>query len=357
MKAVILVGGVGSRMRPLTYHTPKPLLSLFNRPILEWILTRLADVGVDEAVLSLGYLPDSFRESYPSNEACGVRLVYACEDEPLDTAGAIGFAARTAGIDETFLVLNGDVLTDLDLAALIDTHRSKGGLATITLSEVEDPSRFGVVEFDETGRATAFVEKPAPGTSSSRWINAGTYVFEPEVLELIEPGRPVSVERETFVTLAERGELFAYCSDSYWLDSGTPEALLAASSDILMGRRQAPGELVEQARVDEGNWVEGAVEMRGEVQTSYISSDVELGDEVVVVGSLLERGVRVGQGASIANSIVMAGAVIGNGARIYNSIVGPRSHIGSDVLLGDLTVVGFDTEIGSGRVHLADKVN
>ena len=216
MKAVVLVGGEGTRLRPLTFTTPKPLLPIANQPLLERQLAWLAEHGVDEVVLSMGYLPDAFHAHFAPRRR-GPRRVrrlalrYAVEDEPLGTAGAIRFAAD--GIDERFVVCNGDVLTDLDLGAMVRFHDERGAEATISLTQVEDPSAFGVVPTAADGEVIAFVEKPPPGKAPSNWINAGTYVLEPSFLDRIPPRLNVSVERETFPRmLAEPGGLFGYRS-------------------------------------------------------------------------------------------------------------------------------------------------
>ena len=203
MKAVVLVGGEGTRLRPLTFTTPKPLLPIVNQPFLERQLVWLADHGVDDVVLSMGYLPDAFhahfRDESGHDTFRGMRLRYAVEDEPLGTAGAIRFAAD--GIDERFVVCNGDVLTGLDLSAMVEFHDERGAEVTIALTRVEDPSAFGVVPTAPDGGVIAFVEKPAPGSAPSDWINAGTYVLEPSFLDRIPPRLNVSVERETFPRL------------------------------------------------------------------------------------------------------------------------------------------------------------
>ncbi|HEY8217434.1 MAG TPA: nucleotidyltransferase family protein, partial [Acidimicrobiia bacterium] len=210
MKAVVLVGGEGTRLRPLTTTVPKPLLPIAGQPFLERQLTWLARYGVDEVVLSLGYLPDAFREHFPSGEFEGVRIRYAVEPMPLGTAGGIRFAATTAGIDERFLVCNGDVLTTLDVGRLVQLHVERRAEATIHLTRVDDPSAFGVVPTDDVGAVQAFVEKPPAHAAPTDWINAGTYVLEPSVLARIPEHIAVSVEREVFPQMLEdRGRLFA----------------------------------------------------------------------------------------------------------------------------------------------------
>ncbi|HEX3540114.1 MAG TPA: NDP-sugar synthase [Acidimicrobiales bacterium] len=301
MIAVVLVGGRGTRLRPLTLTTPKQMLPVAGRPMIERVLAHLAAHGVDEVVLSLGYRPDAFRDAYPDGSCAGVRLHYAVEPEPLDTAGGIAFAARHAGVTETFVVQNGDVLTTLDVSGLIDFHRGHGGMATIALTPVEDPSRYGVVATDAEGRVTAFVEKPEPGHAPSNWINAGTYVLEPAVLESIAGDRPVSIEREIFPALVGAGNLFAQASVADWVDAGTAATYLGAN--LSLARR-------------EDHWVEpGACIDPGAVVTeSIVSAGAAVAGGATVEGALLMAGARVGPGATVRHSIVGSGAVVGDGA-------------------------------------------
>ena len=238
----MLVGGEGTRLRPLTYTTPKPLLPVANQVFLDRQLSWLAAHGVDEVGLSLGYLPDAFVARYPTGtftDPAGrqVRLRYAPEPTPLGTAGAVRFAAEQLEVSERFVVCNGDVLTGLDLGALVAFHGQHRAEATIHLAEVDEPSRFGVVPTDPDGRVQAFVEKPPPGTEPTRWINAGTYVLEPTVLDRIAPGRPVSIEFDTFPRMLDTsGALYAMRSRAYWIDVGAVAQYLQAHTDLLAGR-------------------------------------------------------------------------------------------------------------------------
>ncbi len=238
MRAVVLVGGFGTRLRPLTNTTPKPMLPVVNRPMLEHLVGGLARAGIVEVTLALGFKPEPFAQAFPDGVCAGVRLAYAVEPEPLDTAGAIRFAADHAGIDDTFVVANGDIMTDLDISKLLAAHRASGAEATIHVSPVDDPSAFGVVELDDDLRVLRFVEKPAPDEAPSNLINAGTYVLEPTVLPRIATGRKVSIEREVFPAIVADGGLFAYPDDAYWLDTGRPEFYLQANLDALAGRRR-----------------------------------------------------------------------------------------------------------------------
>ena len=253
MKAILLVGGEGTRLRPLTYTTPKPLLPLANRPFVERQIEWLASHGVTDVVLSLGYRADRFIEHFPNSGHAGVRLSYAVEPEALGTAGGIRFAAGDA--NERVIVCNGDILTDMDLGELLEFHEFHRADATIALTQVDDPSAFGVVPTREDGQVIAFVEKPPAGQAPTDWINAGTYILEPRVLEMIPERLHVSIEREIFPRLLEQsdGRLFASHSTAYWLDMGTPEQYLQAHHDLLTGHARG---LVSEA--GERVWADGA---------------------------------------------------------------------------------------------------
>ena len=302
MHAVVLVGGFGTRLRPLTNSLPKPLLPLGQRTILEWLLVHLARGGVTDAVLALGFKPEPFMQAYPDARCAGVRLSYAIEDSPLDTAGAIGFAARSAGLHErgeTFVVANGDIVTDLSVGDLVAAHRanvSHGARATIHLTPVADPSQYGVVEFEEGGRVRGFREKPAPGTTTSRHVNAGTYVFEPDVLDIMPGDAPLSVERVTFPALVERGALFAHPTDDYWLDAGRPESYLRANLDLVGYRRR-----------DRDTAVHASATVAGDatVRDSVVGARAVIEPGASVVGSVIFPGARVGTGARVSGSSVM----------------------------------------------------
>ena len=321
MKAIVLVGGEGTRLRPLTYSSPKQMLPIVGTPMLERVLANLAFHGVSEVVLSLGYMPDRFIETYPEFVVSGLPVSYAVEPEPLDTAGAIRFAADHARVSETFVVVNGDVLTDLDLTALTAFHRSHGALATIALHPVDDPSRFGVVPTTKSGQVIAFVEKPPREEAPTNEINAGTYILEPSVLEMIEPNIRVSVERSTFPTLAANGMLYGLCDSSYWLDTGTPEAYLEAHDDILSGRRA----LVLDPPVSNGSWV-------------HPSAQVD--PTATLVGATVDRDCVVGAGAQLIGAVLLAGAHVKAGAVVRSSILGFDSVVGEGAQLNPVCVIG-----------------
>ena len=344
MKAVVLVGGEGTRLRPLTYTTPKQLRPVVEVPLLERVLVHLAGAGVDEAILSLGYRPDAFVTAYPDSVAAGIRLSYAVEPEPLDTAGAIAFAARHGGVDETFVAVNGDVLTDVDVGDLVRTHRRRQAVATIHLTAVDDPSRFGVVAIDDDGRVLAFVEKPPPGQAPSNLINAGTYILEPEVLALIPADRRVSIERQTFPELVDGGRLYGVASEAYWLDAGTPAAYLRAHADLLDGTRAgppAPG----ATTVAPGVWVLGSPTVEGDVGPySLIGAGAVIAAGARVASSVVGAGSVVEKGAVVERSLLLPGARVGGGASVTGSILGRNAVVAEDCQVSALTVVG-DNEV------------
>jgi len=351
VRGIILVGGEGTRLRPLTYTIPKQMLPVVEVPMIERVVGHLARHGVVDVVLSLGYRPDAFIAGYPDSHCAGATLTYVVESEPMDTAGAVRYAATEAGVDATFLVFNGDVLTDLDITGLIRFHRARGAEGTVALTPVEDPAHFGVVPTDAEGRVEAFIEKPAPGTAPTNLINAGTYVLEPSVLDRIPDGRRVNIERETFPAMVADGTLYALASDCYWLDVGTPERYLAATADLLDGRR--PGEPAPGARqVAEGVWHTGTPFVEGEVGRASLIADgarVEAGARVQA--SVVGRDARIGPGAVLARSVVLSGARVGAGALIRESIVGPDAVIGEGARLAGWTVVGAGATVAAGTVH------
>lgn len=296
--------------------------------MIECVFESLASHGVTEAVLSLGYLPESFIQAYPNNVIAGVKVTYAVEPEPLDTAGAIRFAAEFAGIDETFLVVNGDVLTELDVTRLLNFHRERSAEATIALHPVEDPSRFGVVPTTPEGKVIAFVEKPPRDEAPTNLINAGTYVFEPSVLNRIAPEGRVSVERETFPALAKDGVLYALADENYWLDTGTPQAFIKANVDLLKGREHVH----EFVGIENGSWV-------------HPSATVDA--TATLVNAVVDRDCVVGHNVVLTDAILMPGAVIQAEAKVSESIIGPGAVVGGSSVLGPICVVGANEHVAA----------
>lgn len=333
MRAIVLVGGFGTRLRPLTLATPKQMLPIVGVPMIERVVGWLGSHGVDEVVLSLGYRPDAFLDRYPEDRCAGVRMLYAVEPEPLDTAGAIAFAAAEAGVRGTFVAVNGDVLTDLDLTALVAFHHDNPAEATIALTEVDDPSRYGVVPIDEAGRVEAFVEKPPAGEAPSTWINGGTYVCDAALLERIPAGRPVSIEREVFPAMVADRALYAHQSDAYWVDTGTPGAYLRAQLDLIDGRRATEVAVHPSA----------SVHPDATIDHSVVGPRVEVAANAEVRDSVLLPGAQVLAGARVDGSVVGAGAVVGSGAVVSGLSV-----------LGDGVSIPAGTSVTSQRVPDTD---
>lgn len=349
MDAIVLVGGEGTRLRPLTYDVPKQMLPVVDRTMIEHVVAGLHRGGVERVILSLGHRPEVFVDAFPSGEVAGVPAVFAAEPVLLDTAGAIGFAAARAGVTRTFVVQNGDVMSDFDVARLLDFHRERRAEATIQLTPVEDPSSFGVVPTDSSGRVLAFIEKPPPGTAPTNLINAGCYVLEPSVLGRIPTGRRVSIERETFPELVDAGGLFALASEDYWLDTGTPEKFLQASLDILAGRRkEGVGREAKEASpgvfTSPGTSIEGCVR-----PPSYLGPGAAVAEGGEVLGSVLCRGVAVAAGARVSMSILMAGARVEGGALVERSIVGPGAVVGAGARVAGLSVIAAGAEVAHGQ--------
>ncbi len=320
MDAVVLVGGFGTRLRPLTLTRPKQMLPVVDRPMIEHVVGRLGQQGITRAVLSLGYRPDAFEAAYPEGRCAGVDLFYAVEPEPLDTAGAIAFAARMAEIQDTFIAVNGDVINRFPLDDLLTVHRGANAQATIALAPVADPSRYGVVVCDPDGRVREFVEKPPVDRAPSNQISVGIYALEPSALDSVPEGARASIEREVFPLLVANGQMYAVAWDGFWVDAGTPETYLQ----------------VQQALSD-GGWVHPLAE---------IASDT------TVRGSIVMEGAVVSSGASITESALLPGARVGRGVVVDRSIVGFGAEIGAGAHLSDLSVVG-DDEVVPPAAHLS----
>lgn len=324
MDAVILVGGFGTRLRPLTLSVPKPLLPVGNVPIVERIIASLERAGVTRAVLALGFKPEPFLAAFPDGRCGGVALEYAVEPEPLDTAGAIAFAARHAGISSTFVVANGDILTSLDVSRVVDFHRASGAEGTLHLVPVDDPSQFGVVETDPSGRVMRFVEKPAPGQTTSRNVNAGTYVLEPTVIDRVPVGGKLSIERVVFPEMVAYGSLYAIPTDDSWVDTGRPETFLAANMSAVAA---AGGSIIDSSAV--------------------------VGAGAVVVDSVVGARAVVGAGARVVGSVVFPGAAVGDGAHLEAGLVMGRVGEGAvarDVVVGEDGVIEPNARVAGAKV-------
>ncbi|MGH2631195.1 MAG: sugar phosphate nucleotidyltransferase [Actinomycetota bacterium] len=330
MKAVVLVGGEGTRMRPLTETVPKPLLPLMDRPSLDHVLDHLARHGVHEVVLSSPYLEETFHPFIEARHG-DPRIVWITETHALGTGGAIVHALDAAG-DEPFFALNGDILTDLDLTAMRSFHEERGAAVTIALHHVEDARAFGLVATDADGRVMEFREKPdapIPGE-----VNAGTYLVDPAVLRGWSPGETISIEREIFPTVIENGApVFGFVADAYWLDLGTPEKYLQAHFDMFQGR--VHGVSYPAPWVAEGADVDLRAHLGRWVALGPASS---VGPDARVEDSVLHGGSRVGARARITESVLAAGAVVGEDAVVEGAVVGQGGSVPSGMHLVDVRV-------------------
>ena len=347
MQAVILVGGQGTRLRPITYDVPKALVPLRNRPFMGYMLDFLRAGGLDGAVLSLGYLPDPIQEYLADVDLDGFSVDYAVEDHALGTAGGIKNAEKYLKADGPVVVVNGDVLTGTNLEQLIERHQSTGALATIMLTSVEDPTAYGLVEVDHDMVVHRFLEKPAADEVTTNLVNAGVYVLEPEVLEMIPRGREVSIEREIFPELQAGGGLRAHISSSYWRDIGTPRSYLAASHDVLSGA-VGTREGFDYLDVDPSVRVGKNVKLLPPV---CVAPECEIENLATIGGrSSLGRGCRVGEGAMVEGSIVLEGAEVEAGAIVRGSIIGKGARVGQDAIVRGLSVLGAGCVVGEGNV-------
>jgi mannose-1-phosphate guanylyltransferase len=341
MKAILLAGGKGTRLRPLTIHTPKPIVPIFDRPFLQFQLDLIKKVSeIDEVILSLNYQPRRIEEIFGDGGDSGLTLRYMVEPAPLGTAGAIKYAATN--VDDSIVVFNGDVLTEVDLGAVIRLHRERKAKATIVLTPVDNPSAYGLVETDPQGNILRFLEKPDPQQITVDTINAGIYILEPDTFDRIPADVPWSIERSYFPSLIERGETFvAYIYKGYWIDIGTPEKYTQVHRDIMDGRYQAApfsggaagaGCVSPAARVEDGAIVEGPC---------FIDADV-----VVKAGarigpySVIGRHCHIEENAVVDHSIVWADTRVSQDAIVRHSILGRSCHVGRNALVDNGTVLG-----------------
>ncbi|HEY0364400.1 MAG TPA: NDP-sugar synthase [Solirubrobacteraceae bacterium] len=346
MQAVILVGGEGTRLRPLTSTVPKPVVPLVDRPFIVFMLEWLARHGVDDVVMSCGFLATAVRNVLGDGSQYGLRLRFVEEPEPRGTAGALKYAEDL--LDERFLMLNGDVLTDLDLTAQIAQHEATGAVGTLALVPVSDPTAYGLVRLHDDHSVSEFVEKPSADEIDTRLISAGAYVLERAVLDLVPADRNVSIEREVWPQLVGQG-LFGYAADAYWLDIGTPERYLQGTFDILEGQvvtavtdRLGPGYLSVGERVQlDGRIVPPALVDRG----CTIASGAHVGSLVV-----LGEGVSVGEGSTVERSVVLNGAEIGAGCVLRDCIVAAGVRIGDGSEISGGAVLGEGVTVGERNV-------
>ena len=346
MKAILLAGGKGTRLRPLTVHTPKPIVPILNRPFLYYQIDLLRQVPeIDEVILSLNYQPRRIEEIFGEGEGLGMRVRYVVEPMPLGTGGAVRYAGDS--LTDSVVVFNGDVLTGVDLAALLRLHRERKAKATIVLTPVDNPRAYGLVETDKNGNILRFLEKPGEDEITCNTINAGIYVLEPDTFERIPKDTAWSIERSFFPSLIERGETFvAYTSDGYWIDIGTPAKYMQVHHDIMDGRYKAPpfaGLPPNTAWVAPDAKVEEGVELHG---PCFVDEGAVLkAGARVLPYSVIGRQTHVAEGAVIDGSIIWPNGWIGPEAVVRSSILGRNCHIGRNVTIDTPVQLGDKTAI------------
>ncbi|MBA7467194.1 UTP--glucose-1-phosphate uridylyltransferase [subsurface metagenome] len=345
MKAVILVGGQATRLLPLTCNTPKAMVPVLNIPFLEYVIRYLSGHQIKDIILAQGYLAQPIEDYLGDGSQLGVKLNYVVEDTPLGTAGAVKNAERY--LDETFLMLNGDIFTDLDITAMIERHLERKAKATIALTPVDDPTSYGLIATDAQGRITRFLEKPSWSQITTNMINAGTYVLEPEILAQIPPQTKVSIEREVFPLLLEQGKpVYAYPSSAYWIDMGTPEQCLRLHRDLLSGKSSQyapalPGEVV----IGGQSYIHPTAQIKGPVM---IGDNCTIGRNARLTGPVvIGSGCQILSEAVIEESIVWRNAQIGQHVNLIGSIVADNCCLNADSTIED-SILGDNVTVASG---------
>jgi mannose-1-phosphate guanylyltransferase len=346
LQALILAGGEGTRLRPLTETIPKPVIPLVGQPFISYMLEWLRRHGVDDVVLACGFMADGVRAVLGDGGALGVRLRYIEEPQPLGTGGALKFAEEL--LDERFLMLNGDVLTDIDVTALLDQHVSTDATATLTLYPVDDPSAYGLVRLNDDRSVSEFLEKPKPEQIDTNLINAGAYVLERRVLDSMPPaGTNVSIERDVFPALVGHG-LYGYAASGYWLDIGTPDRYLQATFDILDGSVQT--EIGREIAGAGGVLSAGAIVLGEVVAPALVGRGATVAAGATVGPyAVLDTGASVADGATVSRAAVLSGAHVGERSAVIESILGPEAQVGAGCTVADQAVLGAGARIEAGH--------
>lgn len=345
MQAVILAGGKGTRLRPLTLHTPKPVMPLVGEPFLSYQLNLLRNAEIHDVVLSLSYQPQKIEDIFGDGSRHKMHVRYVVEPQPLGTAGAYKNARDV--IDSRTVVFNGDILTDIDLNEVIEFHRSREAAVTIVLTPVENPRAYGLVETEEDGRVRRFLEKPKGDEITTNTINAGIYVIEPEILKYIPSDEVFSFEYQLFPMLLEKGiSVFGFVSERYWIDIGTPRRYLTANLDLLAGRlhnapvaaRERGERFDEKATIDELSWVDPSATVKAGVQiiNSVVEANCVVEDKAVIENSVLRRSTRVGQAATVREAVVGMSCHIGRYATVESVALGDKSVLTDYTSIGEL---------------------
>ncbi|MBI4186934.1 MAG: NDP-sugar synthase [Chloroflexi bacterium] len=338
LKAVILVGGEGTRLRPLTYYTPKAMVPVLNHPFLEHTMAYLGKHGIGDIILAVSYIPEAIQGYFGDGGDRGVRLTYSVEDTPLGTAGAIKNAEQH--LDGTFVVLNGDIFTDIDIADMLAFHRRRRAKVTMALAWVDNPCAFGMIDADSEGRVGCFTEKPSPEQVTSQWINAGIYILEPEILEHVPANTPHMFEKELFPLLLERGEpIYGYASRGYWIDMGTPAKYLCLNYDLLQSRvgSALTGSLnSDEVRCESDISVHPSARLVGPV---VVGEGCRIGREACIKGPVaIGPGCSIGEGAAVETSIIWSGVDIGAGVSVRQCIIVSGTAVESNERLANCVV-------------------
>jgi len=349
VKAIILVGGEGLRLRPLTCNLPKPMVPIVNRPFLEHMVERLKRHHIDEIILAICYLPDRIQRHFGDGSGFGVKLSYAVEQTPLGTGGAVKNSERF--LTDTFLVFNGDIFSDLDLTEMIKFHRAHKAKVTIALTPVEDPTAYGVVELDSQNRVKGFVEKPSRDKVTSDLINAGIYVMEPEMLELIPAGVHSMLERGLFPDLVKRGiPFYGYRSHAYWLDTGKPDDYLKLNHDLLMGKAvsRLPGKAIgDDIWAEAGCKIHPSVKLTGPIvmgRGCIIEQNAKISGPTV-----LGSGCIAGEGCVLDEAILWQNVKLGKNVTVKNSVIGNDTTVKDNTWVTDSSIISDNVIIGSGN--------
>jgi len=339
MKAVILVGGEGTRLRPLTWNTPKAIVPILNRPFLEHLIHYLKKHGITEVILAMGYLPDPIQDRLGDGSQLGARVRYVMEDSPLGTAGAVKNAEPF--LDGPFVVFNGDILTEIDLTAMIKRHQEKKPKASIALTPVDNPTIYGVVETDARGMVRRFVEKPGWDKVTTNMINAGIYILEPEILAQIPASTRSMFERDIFPSLLDTGEpILGYPSDTYWIDIGTPEKYLKAHHDLLLNQGDGHVRTEGKSQIHQAAKIEGPV---------LIAEGCAIAENAKIKGpAVLGPRCRVDNGAIVEGGILWDRVNVGKMAELKNCVVGSGSDIQEGCYIPEGCVLGENVRVEPG---------
>ncbi len=353
MKAVVLAGGFGTRLRPLTYSRPKSMLPIGPKPVLQYVIESLSDSGFDDIIVTTNYLPEQIQEYFGDGSRFGVSLRYPKEETPLGTAGSVKNAERY--LDETFALIQGDNITDIDMAEQLKYHKSKNALATLSVMKANAPWKYGVVVLDKQDKITGFQEKPPPEQCRSNLINTGLYVLEPDVLKLIPSGKPFDFAKDVFPIILDQGKgLYGYRAKGFWTDIGSAEGFLEASRWLLnkMSRHISPTAEISRTRIRGSVWIgdgttlETGVKIQGPV---YIEDSCALQKGVSMnPGTMLKRKVIVGEGSTINGAVVFDSTVIDSMVTLNQCIIDEKCEVGSKSEIGTSTIIGAGCKIGEG---------